>query len=218
MYINQWLRPILATFCYFSLEKLTVCFWSKLLYILLYKGTSMPWIVVQVKSQCEDYAIKNLEQSGFKCYCPKLTLQNDAKKIPVPMFRGYIFVEIDLANARAWKSISSHRGVYKMLGAASGMPALLPKGFVEALIDQGSFVEDLVKPVQYEKGQKIIFTVGPLSGISGIVHYSNKERVALLVELLGMHTIVQSTTRMIAPNGAPCEKGCSAAAIKQDQK
>lgn len=159
----------------------------------------MQWIVVQVKSQHEEVAIRNLEESGFKCFGPKLTLRKGDKSETVPMFRGYIFVEIEPEDMPFWRTIASHRGVLKILMLASGRPGYLPAGFVQALMDQGNRVEDLNVLMEYTKGQKITFTAGPLSGIDGIVHTTNRERVSLLVDLLGQDTIVQSTVHMIAP-------------------
>lgn len=159
----------------------------------------MQWIVVQVKSQHEEVAIRNLEESGFTCYCPKLTLRRGNKTETIPMFRGYVFVEIEPADMPFWRTIASHRGVLRILMLTSGRPGYLPLGFVQQLVEQGNVVQDMSPLIEYQKGVKIKFTAGPLSGITGIVHSTNKERVALLVDLLGQDTIVQSTVHMIAP-------------------
>lgn len=159
----------------------------------------MRWIVVQVKSQCEDLAIKNLEESGFTCFCPRLNFQKGLKVEKRPMFPGYIFVEIDLLDMPVWRTINSHRGAIRMLMLTSGCPGTLPIGFIEALIERGDVFKDFNEVVNFVKGQKIHFTAGPLSGISGIVQWTNKERVLLLVDLLGREILVQSTTNLIAP-------------------
>lgn len=159
----------------------------------------MQWIVVQVKAQHEEVAIRNLEESGFRGFCPKLTLRKGTKSETIPMFRGYIFVEIEPENMPMWRTISSHRGVLKILMRSQGCPGYLPPGFVEKLMEQGTVLEDLNVLHQFVKGQKIKFTAGPLSGINGIVHSTNRERIALLVDLLGQDTVVQSTVHMVAP-------------------
>lgn len=159
----------------------------------------MRWIVVQVKSQCEDLAIKNLEESGFTCFCPRLNFQKGSKVEKRPMFPGYIFVEIDLLDMPVWRTINSHRGAIRMLMLTSGCPGVLPVGLVEDLISRGDVFTDFNQVVKLVRGQKIQFTAGPLSGISGIVQWTNREKVALLVDLLGRETLVQSTTNLIAP-------------------
>ena len=159
----------------------------------------MQWIVVQVKSQHEEVAVRNLEESGFTCYYPKLTLRSGQRSETIPMFRGYIFVEIEPGDMPFWRTIPSHRGVLRILMLASGRPGCLPIGFVPKLIEQGNIVQDMSPLIEYQKGVKIKFTAGPLSGITGVVHTTNRERVSLLVDLLGQDTIVQSTVHMIAP-------------------
>lgn len=159
----------------------------------------MRWIVVQVKSQCEDLAIKNLEESGFRCFCPRLSYQRGSKVERKPMFAGYIFVEIDLLDMPKWRTIKSHRGAIKMLMLTSGCPGVLPEGFVEGLIEQGDVLQNFNEVVKLAKGQKIRFTAGALSGIEGRVQWTHKERVGLLVDLLGRETLVQSTTNLVSP-------------------
>lgn len=159
----------------------------------------MRWSVVQVKSQCEDLAIKNLEESGFRCFYPRLTLRKGLELEKRPMFPGYIFVEIDLLNMPVWRTINSHRGVYKMMMRASGCPGILPIGVAEEIIERGDLLQDFNDVVKLIRGQKILFTAGPLSGIHGTIQWTNKERVLLLVDLLGRETLVQSTINLISP-------------------
>ena len=159
----------------------------------------MRWSVVQVKSQCEELAIKNLEESGFIGFYPRLTLQKGSKTEKRPMFPGYIFVEIDLLDMPKWRTINSHRGVYKMMMRASGCPGILPIGLVEAMIERGDLLATFNDVVKLVKGQRIKFTSGPLCGLNGIIQWTNKERIALLVDLLGREILVQSTTNLISP-------------------
>jgi transcription antitermination factor NusG len=159
----------------------------------------MRWIVVRVKSQQIQIAIKNLEQSGFNCYCPYLNIQEKGKVTRTPMFSGYIFVEIDPKNINKWKKINSHRGVLRMLMSTSGYPGTLPIGFVETMMGRGETWLHLDRVIKLHKGQQIRFTAGQFSGIGGIVQWTNKERIALLINLLGQETVVQSTTNLVAP-------------------
>lgn len=159
----------------------------------------MQWVVVQVKGQCEEQAVRNLEETGFTCHLPRLTLRKGIRTETKPMFKGYIFVQIEPEDMPLWRTINSHRGVIRILSNKSGKPKFLPVGLVEHMIELGDVVENITTLMEYHKGQKIRFTAGPLSGINGVVHWNNRERVALLVDLLGTDTIVQSTVHMIAP-------------------
>ena len=162
----------------------------------------MSWIVVQVNPSCEDYAFENLTRSGFKCHSPKLITKIKGKDVKVPLFRGYIFAEVEPDLIYTWKSITSHRGVQKILSSPSGKPSALPKGFVERLIEAGDALhEETQTPIVYETGQKIIFTSGPFQGIPGIVHRSSKERVSLLIKIFSSVKVVQSSVAFIAPKG-----------------
>jgi transcriptional antiterminator RfaH len=159
----------------------------------------MRWIVVQVKSQHEERAVRNLEETGFRCFFPKLLLQKGDKLEKRPMFVGYIFVEIEPEDMPMWRTIKHHRGVIQILGSKSGNPAYLPSGFVERMIESGDVVEDQGPSIKYAKGQKIKFTSGPFLGITGIVHWNNNQQVALLVDILGTNTIVQTSVHIISP-------------------
>lgn len=159
----------------------------------------MRWVVAMVKSQQEDLALKNLRESGFECYLPQLTLRKGTKTTLIPMFRGYLFVHVNPLDMPVWRTIGSHRGVIKLIMRTDSSPAFLPDMFVPLLMEQGIREENTEQVVEYKKGEKIKFTTGPLYGIHGIVHWSNKQRVTLLVDLLGTDTIVQSTVHMIAP-------------------
>lgn len=159
----------------------------------------MHWIVVQVKPQQEEVAVKNLAESGFTCYCPQLTLRKGLKVVKQPMFTGYIFARIELEEMPVWRTINSHRGVLRMLMTSSGKPGLLPEGWVEELQTHEGEIKDFEQVVQLTRGQKIRFTAGPLNGIEGKVQWTNRERVGLLIDLLGRDTLVQSTINLVSP-------------------
>ncbi|MGD9671815.1 MAG: transcription termination/antitermination protein NusG, partial [Hyphomicrobiaceae bacterium] len=153
----------------------------------------------QTKSGHEEVAVINLKESGFNVFCPHVQVRRARHHERRPMFLGYIFVEIDLLDVGKWRTIRSHRGVIKLLTFMSGCPAALPEGFVEALKGQGDLIQKFDDAVRFAKGQKILFTAGPLSGIEGRVQWTNKERISLLIDLLGRQRVVQTTTNFIAP-------------------
>lgn len=159
----------------------------------------MRWVVVQVKPQREELAMKNLRESGFECYCPKILKQGKRKQLEGAMFPCYIFVHINPADMPRWRTIASHRGVFRILMKTCSEPGVLPEGWVEELIARGPVTVDFEQVVNFTKGQKIVFTAGPLAGIEGKIHWTDRQRVALLIDLLGKDTLVYSTVQLIAP-------------------
>ncbi|MDR5589324.1 UpxY family transcription antiterminator [Christiangramia sp. SM2212] len=58
----------------------------------------MPWYVVRTKPQHEIKSAKFLERSGIDVYCPVVTevrqWSDRKKKVTVPLFKSYVFVNI----------------------------------------------------------------------------------------------------------------------------
>lgn len=172
----------------------------------------MSWAVAQVKSQCEQQAAMNLTESGFQCFYPQLKVQAKRLVLIKPMFPGYIFVEVNPDQTPRWRSIGSHRGVYRLLMSSADRPSLLPNGWVEGMIQRGAITEMFDDVVSYTKDQLVEFQAGPLAGQAGRVQWTNNQRVALLTSLLGREILVYSTLNMLKPIEV-AETSSSAAAI-----
>ena len=76
------------------------------------------WMIVKIKPNSYDLAIRNLERQGFETFLPKMEVtikkQNKFLNNNVYVFPGYIFVGIDKQNFN-WIKINSTYGVSKVL-------------------------------------------------------------------------------------------------------
>lgn len=61
----------------------------------------MAWFAVYTKSRCEKQVAQSLAAAGVECYCPlnkvKKQWSDRTKWVEEPLFRSYVFVNIDYA-------------------------------------------------------------------------------------------------------------------------
>jgi transcriptional antiterminator RfaH len=69
------------------------------------------WSVVQTESQRENIAAQFLQQAEFKIYLPKTLIRRGARERIMPLFPGYLFVEI----VEQWWSVRWTTGVIRLL-------------------------------------------------------------------------------------------------------
>ena len=94
------------------------------------------WYLVQLKPNGHRLAKANLERQGFKAFLP---LQNVTKRSAhkfveslVPLFPGYMFVELDTVQ-NAWRKVNSTLGVARIVSLA-GAPTPVPSEIVNEFI------------------------------------------------------------------------------------
>ena len=143
----------------------------------------MDWFVVRTKARQELRAIHHLEEQGFKVYCPQIPKYNGLKEVVgmQVLFPGYCFVqsgEVSIA------SIRSTPGVIGLVSfGPQGTPAALAPAALEAI--------HLVKAFHCEKvsslkaGGAVRLIEGPFKGLKGLYSKRSKDRVEVLLKLLG---------------------------------
>lgn len=153
----------------------------------------LPWYVVYTKASQERIAETHLLRQGYQVYLPrtkifkkrKLQADTQAAVAYEIMFPRYIFFQArDLEHSIA--PVRSSVGVSKLVRFGTE-PAKLSAEIlnkireVEAL-QQASSYEDLcgLKP-----GKKVVINEGPLFGLDGLISEISKERVMVLMNLLG---------------------------------
>lgn len=155
--------------------------------------SSRRWYAVQTQPRREALARLHLERQGFASFCPlrrKIRRSgNRHVEEMAPLFPGYLFVALDLANDQ-WRSVNGTIGVMRLVAfGAGGSPAPLVPGFVEHLAklgDMGGGFGDGLK-----KGDRIRIMGGPFDELCGILESaSDQERVTVLLSLLGKDTRV----------------------------
>jgi len=151
----------------------------------------MPWYAVHTRSRHEDRVYIGLVQKSIHVFLPKIEMwsrrKDRRKKIQIPMFPGYLFVELFSLDNQTKLNVLKTFGVVRILGNPKGAePIAVPDAKIEAIqrIIQ-SKVE--VHQIQYPKvGEPAMITDGPFAGIEGVVvstDYS-KELFVISFELL----------------------------------
>ncbi|MCE5264900.1 MAG: UpxY family transcription antiterminator [Deltaproteobacteria bacterium] len=148
----------------------------------------MPWYAVHTRSRHEDRAYLGLLQKSFHTFLPKLEVwskrKDRRKKIMIPMFPGYIFVEVPTLTNEAKLDVLKTFGVVRILGKSMGSePIPVPDGKIDAIrriVD--SKVE--VQQFQYPKvGEPARIIDGPFKGLEGQVLRTDYEKELFVIEI-----------------------------------
>jgi transcription antitermination factor NusG len=165
-------------------------------------GPGERWFVARVLAHQENRAQLNLHRLGFRNFLPRLrrTVRHARKLRDTlsPLFPGYIFVIIDLSKHR-WRSINGTFGVASLImGAEQPMP--VPPGVVEALVASYANCGAIRLEDGLEIGQKVRILSGPFAEtICRLAHLDDRERVRVLLEIMGMEVTTQLDRSLIAP-------------------
>ena len=131
-------------------------------------GSRPPWCVVASKPQAERLAHANLHRRGFEAYLPLVTVRwRDRTWHTTPLFPGYLFVRLDLA--QPWNPVRYAPGVFQLL-MTGDRPSICPEGAVEAL--QAAEAERAAYPSQeppWRPGDAVSLRKGPMEGCHALV-------------------------------------------------
>ena len=151
----------------------------------------MPWYAVSTKSRHEYKANSGLSQKGLLTFLPEIEVwskrKDRKKKIFIPLFSGYLFVETPCLDNETKLSILKTFGVVRILGKKENAEAIaVPDNNIEAI---QRFINKKVEvfSLQYpQKGEPAKIIDGPFAGIEGIVISRNveKELFVISIELL----------------------------------
>jgi transcriptional antiterminator NusG len=148
----------------------------------------MPWYAVYTKSRFEDRVYAGLVQRSVEAFLPKIEVwsrrKDRRKKILIPMFSGYLFVDFPEYTDERKLSVLTTPGVVKMLGRPDSYePIPVPEtqiGAIKRLI--ASDVE--IQPYFYPKeGERARITDGPFRGIEGVVVRADYHRHLFVVSI-----------------------------------
>jgi len=161
------------------------------------------WYVVQTQVNAEAKAGRNLMRQGFEIYLPRyLKRRSHARKIEkvaMPLFPRYLFVSVDIAKQR-WRSIQSTIGVSHLVtnGADPAPVAHEVLQFLRAREDQSGFITMDRRP-SFAVGEKVRILAGAFADVVGLFDgLGDRERVAVLLDLLGQKVRVSMDVDMIA--------------------
>lgn len=143
----------------------------------------MHWFVVRTKARQEGRAIKHLQEQGFKVYCPQIPKHDGLKEVAGKqvLFPGYCFVE---CGERSVSSIRSTPGVIALVSFGSeGKPALVNAEVLDEIRRVESFCCEKSSGLQY--GDVVSLVGGPFKGFQGLYAKRSKDRVEVLLIVLG---------------------------------
>lgn len=151
----------------------------------------MPWYAVSTKSRHEYKANAGLSQKGIITFLPEIEVwskrKDRKKKIFIPLFPGYLFVETPCLNNETKLSILKASGVVRILGKKENSEALpIPDNKIEA-IQRLLNKKVEIFTLQFPKvGEPAKIIDGPFAGIEGTVISSdaNKELFVISIELM----------------------------------
>ncbi len=146
----------------------------------------MNWYVVYTKPKWEKKVAERLNEIGVVTYCPLVTKTSQwsdrKKKISVPLFNSYIFVQLE--------EKERHR-VFDIPGAIRylfwlGKPATVRDSEIEAiqkwLSAPGTYEVTLD---QWKKGDKVVLESGPFISQSATIQEVKQNHYILILESLG---------------------------------
>ena len=143
----------------------------------------MDWLVIRTKARQESRAMNHLQEQGFKVYCPQIPKYDVLKEVAGKqvLFPGYCFVE---SGERSVASIRSTPGVIALVSFGSeGKPALVSAGVLDEIRRVESFYGE--KSPGLQSGDVVNLTGGPFKGLQGLYSKRSKDRVEVLLILLG---------------------------------
>jgi transcription antitermination factor NusG len=149
--------------------------------------TFMPWYAVHTKSRHEYKAHAGLMQKNLTSFLPEMEVwskrKDRRKKITVPLFPGYLFVEADLDN-EIKLSILKTFGVVRILGKKDNtQPLPIPDEKISAI---QRIIEKKVEmfSIQYPReGEAARIIDGPFKGIEGTVVKSDPEKELFVISI-----------------------------------
>jgi transcription antitermination factor NusG len=137
------------------------------------------WACVLTEAQREKVAIRFLTVAGYTVYCPWLR----AKRSVVPLFPGYLFVEI----VTGWWSARWSCGVRSIVGVHIGEPAHVPDRIITDLRSREKNGLIVLSPKPgLQRGASVRITRGPFAEHLAIYEgMKGRDRVEVLLALLG---------------------------------
>ena len=139
------------------------------------------WYLIKTKSRQEKIAIQNLENQGYKVFCPIVKINNQL----VILFPGYLFVLLN-DKTQNYSPINSTKGVSYFVKFGLNF-AKVPSNVIEFIkTNQHITTEKLINLNKFKPGDKIQIIDGAFKNWVAIFKcYKPDERVILLMNLLG---------------------------------
>jgi len=139
------------------------------------------WYLIKTKPRQEKKAIQNLENQGYRSFCPIVKLNNKF----VFLFPGYLFIQLN-DKKQDFSPIKSTKGVLYFVRFGLNF-AKVPTSVIEFIKSNQHVNANKIKKLnQFNSGDKVQISDGPFENYTAIFKcYRSDERVILLMDLLG---------------------------------
>jgi transcriptional antiterminator RfaH len=157
-------------------------------------ATGLPWYVVHTKARQEQPACENLLRQGYAVYLPRIKVIKRIRGMQQPqlepLFPRYIFLQPSSA-AQSLAPVRSTLGVATIVRFGQE-PAQLRNDTLQNIRTfeaQRNAAKDAdISPLQ--PGKRVRVADGPFAGLEGLISSVSKQRVMVLMQLLGLDTQV----------------------------
>lgn len=151
------------------------------------------WYVLQTRSRFEKKCYDLLAESGVSVFLPLQTVSKTwsdrIKKVEVPLFPGYIFVQYDEADRYR---ILNTQGVCRFVSFGGKYATVHPSQMkaIEQLLRSENTIE--VVDIDLTPGQEVLVASGPFKGhYARLVHHNGKGKLLLAVESIGKGVLLE---------------------------
>lgn len=148
----------------------------------------MSWYAVHTRSRHEDKVFTGLIQKSISSFLPKIEVwskrKDRRKRITIPLFPGYLFVEMPCLDNQAKLDVLKTFGVVRILGKPNGSdPIPVPEDRIDAIrriVESKVEVQSLQYP---HVGEAARIVEGPFKGIEGTVIKTDYEKDLFVVTI-----------------------------------
>lgn len=158
----------------------------------------MPWFVLYTKSHNEIKVANRLSEIGINVYCPTVVKERQwsdrKKKINVPLFKSYCFVELEEKDRNKVFAIP---GVVRYLFWL-GKPALVKQSEIDCIKNLlNEFEHDVVKIIDFKTDDSIIISSGVFNGTIGNIINVQGAKIMVKIESLNICISVDTSKSKI---------------------
>jgi transcriptional antiterminator RfaH len=164
--------------------------------VLVSEGATvnLPWYVVHTKVRQEQIAFDNLARQGYTAYLPRIKILKRSRGRQQaqlePLFPRYTFFQPGSA-AQSIAPVRSTLGVTTIVRFGQEPAVMRPEtlmGIRDFEARQNQSPDEDISP--FQRGGRVRVVDGPLTGFEGLISVVSRERVVVLMQLLGQDTRV----------------------------
>ena len=166
---------------------------------------TLPWYVLHTKPRRELLVTSQLEHAeALTIFLPEVIQQGPRGVQPLPLFPGYLFVQVDLQSSAAGRLIHTP-GVIGLVGS-DRQPTPVAAATIQALQARVQQVNRdgglAIHPFQI--GDAVTFKAGPLQGLDAVFvgPLTPSRRVQVLLHFLGQQQQVEVDVRLLEKGNA----------------